>query len=312
MSMARLSPYIWTKSVPSQIPVLMLTSSLFDPASVRCEWLWVYDALVPMTETWSKEILVPASLFFVITGRGKIKADGRTFDLPPGSAFLAAPGQRRQWFADGTRLLSVGYRATWPDGAPLFGEGLNTDLKTTTLTPLKDAVRKLFRGVHGAKRTVPWREATRPKALSLRDWSLREAAFRKWFAEYITTLLQLGIQPTPRLCPSDERINEILRRLDAWPLAKPMIVNEVASGLHIGARRLEQLLATELGITPHSRLNTRRVEAARHLLSSTTTPLKEIAHELGLRHPSHFTKWFRQHTGLSPSAYRRGDAMWAA
>jgi AraC family transcriptional regulator len=91
-----------------------------------------------------------------------------------------------------------------------------------------------------------------------------------------------------------------------------MIVNEVASGLHIGARRLEQLLATELGITPHSRLNERRVAAARHLLSSTNTPLKEISHELGLRHPSHFTKWFRQHTGLSPSAYRQAGSMWAA
>ena len=290
----------------------MLTSSSFDLASVRCEWLWIYDALVPKTETWSKEILVPASVFFVITGRGKIKADGRTFDLPPGTAFLAAPGQRRQWFAEGTRLLSVGYRATWPDGAPLFSRGLNTDLTTTTLAPLNAATRKLFGGIYGAKRTVTWREATSPEALSLRDWSRREAAFRTWFAEYISTLSKIGIQPTPRLRPSDERINEILRRLDAWPLAKPLIVNEVASGLHIGARRLEQLLAAELGITPHSRLNKRRVEAARNLLSTTTTPLKEIAHELGLRHASHFTKWFRQHTGLAPSAYRLGDTTEAA
>ncbi len=312
MRMARRLPYTWTKFVLWKIPVLMLTSSPFDPASVRCEWLWVYDALVPVTETWSKEILVPASLFFVITGHGKIKADDRTFNLPPGTAFLAAPGRRRQWFADGTRLLSVGYRATWPDGAPLFSKGLNTDLKTTTLTRLEGAARKLFRGVHGAKRTVTWREASSLNALSLRDWSQREAAFRTWFAEYLSTLALLGIQPTPRLRPSDERINEILRRLDAWPLAKPLIVNEVVSGLLIGARRLEQLLAAELGITPHSRLNMRRVEAARHLLSTTTTPLKEIAHELGLHHASHFTKWFRQHTGLAPSAYRQGDAIGAA
>ena len=291
--------------------VIMVTSSSFDSASLRCEWLWVYDALVPVTETWSKEILVPASLFFVITGRGKIKADDRIFDLPPGTAFLAAPGQRRQWFAEGTRLLSVGYRATWPDGTPLFSKGLNTNLKTNTLTPLEAAARRLFRGVHGDKRAVTWREASSPSALSLRDWCRREAAFRTWFADYISTLLQLGIQPTPRLRPSDERINEILRRLDAWPLARPLIVNEISSGLHIGARRLEQLLGAELGITPHSRLNKRRVEAARHLLSTTTTPLKEIAHELGLRHASHFTKWFRQHTGIAPSAYRLGDATGA-
>ena len=290
----------------------MPTSSSFDPATLRCEWLWVYDALVPVTDIWSKEILVPASLFFVIKGRGKIKAEGLTFDLPPGTAFLAAPGQRRQWFAEGTQLLSVGYRATWPDGAPLFSKGLNTALKTTKLASLETAVRKLFRGVHGTRRAVTWREASSPNALSLRDWSQREAAFRTWFAEYISTLAHLGIQPTPRLRPSDERINEILRRIDAWPLAKPMLVNEVASGLHIGARRLEQLLAAELGITPHSRLNKRRVEAARNLLSTTTKPLKEIAHELGMRHASHFTKWFRQHAGLAPSAYRQGDATEAA
>ena len=290
----------------------MPTNSSFDFTSLRCEWLWVYDAPVPVTENWSKEIVVPASVFFVISGHGKIKADDRTFDLPSGTAFLAAPSQRRQWFAEGTRLLSVGYRATWPDGAPMFSEGLNTDLKTTAYTRLEAATRRLFRGVHGNKRSVTWHEASRPKALSLTDWSKREAAFHTWFAEYISTLAELGTQPAPRIRPSDKRINEILRRIDAWPFARPLILNEIASGLHIGPRRLEQLFAAELGITPHSRLNKRRVEAARQLLSTTTIPLKEIAHELGLRHASHFTKWFRQHAGISPSAYRLGDTNGAA
>ena len=54
------------------------------------------------------------------------------------------------------------------------------------------------------------------------------------------------------------------------------------------------------------------MEAARHLLAGTKTPLKQIAHELGLRHASHFTKWFRLHAGMPPSQFRDGGTGEAA
>ena len=283
-----------------------------DLQNLRCEWLWVYEALVPVTETWSKEIVVPAGVFFVLAGKGKIEADGLTTTHPPGTAFFSAPGTRRHWFAEGSRLLSVGFRASWPDGNPLFHQGLNLWVKTTAIKPLHEATRRLYRAIHGTKRSIGYRQAIRPEAQSVVAWTQHEAAYRAWFAEYVKTLAKLQVQPALRPRPSDERINEIMRRLNAWPLAQSLDLEALSTGLSIGPRRLEQLLAASLAITPHSHLNRRRMEAARHLLATTAKPLKEIAHELGLRHASHFTKWFRKHAGLAPSAYRDGGAIEAA
>ena len=289
-----------------------LQTQFTDPASLVCEWLWIYDGLVPVIETWSKEIVVPPGVFFVLEGMGKVRVEGRELKLLPGTAFFSAPGTRQQWFAAGTRLLSVGFRALWPDGTPLFTQGLNCSLPAANLGSLHTATRRLYRTLHGSRRSVTYREATKASCPELLDWCQHEAAFRTWFAVYVKTLDKLGIRPTERQRPADARINEIMRRLNAWPLARPLIVDEIANGLNIGHRRLEQLLAEELGLTPHSHLNRRRMEAARHLLAGTKTPLKQIAHELGLRHASHFTKWFRLHAGMPPSQFRDGGTGEAA
>jgi AraC-like DNA-binding protein len=59
-------------------------------------------------------------------------------------------------------------------------------------------------------------------------------------------------------------------------------------------------------------LERRRLEAARQRLTSEDTPLKEIAFTLGFRHPSHFTTWFKRHTGMTPTAFRVGRGVDAA
>jgi len=66
-------------------------------------------------------------------------------------------------------------------------------------------------------------------------------------------------------------------------------------------RRFQQLLR----ITPTQYLRTTRIEAARHLLSTTSRELADIAAAVGFSDQSHFTKCFRQTTGLTPDAYRR-------
>jgi AraC family transcriptional regulator len=75
---------------------------------------------------------------------------------------------------------------------------------------------------------------------------------------------------------------------------------------------MEQLLAVEVGLTPHGYLDRRRLEFARHLVMRSDVPLKQAAHELGFRHASHFTKWFRRHMGAAPSAFRNAQDGGAA
>jgi len=286
--------------------------SLFsDLSSLRFDWLWVYDGHVPMTEIWSRTIPVPASVFFILKGRARLEVDGRTVDAPAGSAFLAASGARRQWFAKGTRLLSVAYKATWPDGSPLYREGLNTIVTPRKVASLMRATRKLYAATHGRKREVPYSEAIRKQPLNFAAWCAREAAFREWFSVYGRTLSSLGIEPATRQTLPDARLREMLQRLDAWPLDRPLDCAVIASSLKLGSRRMEQLLAAGLGQTPHGYLNARRLDTARQRLISGEGSLKEISFALGFRYTSHFTSWFKRHTSSTPGAYRTGSGQGA-
>ncbi len=52
-----------------------------------------------------------------------------------------------------------------------------------------------------------------------------------------------------------------------------------------------------------------RLCRAAELLRHTRLPVGEIAAAVGFGQPSHFGKCFREKTGLSPGAYRRGAAV---
>lgn len=49
----------------------------------------------------------------------------------------------------------------------------------------------------------------------------------------------------------------------------------------------------------------RRIELARHLLTTSEATVKQVAHEVGLPDVQHFNKQFRRVAGVSPSAYRK-------
>lgn len=51
------------------------------------------------------------------------------------------------------------------------------------------------------------------------------------------------------------------------------------------------------------------VKEAKRLLRTTQEPVAEIADRLHFQNSSFFAKFFRRHTGVSPTAFRRGDAV---
>ncbi len=272
--------------------------------SLRNEWLWVYHGAVPSCDVWSPVIPVPAGVFFVEHGEGRIRADGREIIVSREQAFFSAPGLRQHCFAKGTRLLSAGFRSVWPDGAPLFRHGLNVTAKSPRL---RTATAKLFRLMHRGRKTVTYREAIQQTPQDVRNWAGREAAFAEWFVAFIKALDLLGIQPEPRAGSERRRLEQLLTWLNARPLDQT--APNLPPGFPVGMRRADQLLQQHLGIGLRVFLERRRLDAARASVISEHTSLKEIAFTLGFRHASHFTTWFRRHTGMSPSAYRatRGE-----
>lgn len=63
--------------------------------------------------------------------------------------------------------------------------------------------------------------------------------------------------------------------------------------------------AQATGSPPHRYVAEKRLALARHLLSTTETPIADIAATCRFASQAAFTKAFRQRTGASPGAYRR-------
>jgi hypothetical protein len=269
--------------------------------SLRHEWLWVYRGPVPSTGVWSSEIRAPPGVFFVERGEARLRAEGREQSTLPGQAFFSKPGLRRQWFAPGTRLLSVGFRSHWPDGSPLLSVGLNCVLDAPAL---RSATLRLFRQMHGGRRVVTYREAIVPSSRSSADWAKHDAAFLAWLAVCLQTLADAGVGLAARADRNRRLSDQLLDWLNALP--PEQATPSLPPGFPLGPRRADQLLRGQLGLGLREFLEKRRLANARERVLTGLEPLKAIAFRLGFRHASHFTAWFRRHTGQSPSACRSG------
>ena len=60
------------------------------------------------------------------------------------------------------------------------------------------------------------------------------------------------------------------------------------------------------GLPPHRYLSRLRMERAKSLLADPAMSVTQIGFNLGFNETSSFTTTFRKHTGLTPTAYRRG------
>lgn len=267
--------------------------------SLRHEWLWVYRGPVPQAGVWSAEIPVPAGVFFVERGEVRIRTEGQEILVPRGKAFFSSPQLRRHWFAPETRLLSVGFRSHWPDETPLFRNALNFAAEAPAL---QKATRRLFASIHGPRKVVTYRQAMDVTACSAVEWAVREAAYAAWFVVWMETLQQLDVRPVVPVRKRG-RVDQLVAWLRALPLDQT--TPSLPPDFPIGIRRAEQLLQQQFGVGLRLFMERRRLDVARERIVADRVTLKEIAFELGFRHASHFTAWFRRHAGFSPSEYRQ-------
>lgn len=85
---------------------------------------------------------------------------------------------------------------------------------------------------------------------------------------------------------------------------KELTVERVARAIACSPRQLQRAYAQFGERTFHDDLVDRRMAAAAELLSLPSIPVRDVAHRVGYRQPSHFARAFRGRCGVSPSTYR--------
>ncbi|EHP44304.1 transcriptional regulator [Cupriavidus basilensis OR16] len=86
-------------------------------------------------------------------------------------------------------------------------------------------------------------------------------------------------------------------------------VEHVAAAVGISRSRLFDQFKACMGVSPQQYLDWVRVRQATRLLAQPGVSVGDVSHQLGFSAQSHFTRFFVQHLGLSPTEFRRNGAL---
>lgn len=89
---------------------------------------------------------------------------------------------------------------------------------------------------------------------------------------------------------------------------KPSL-EQAASQIHLSPSRISHMFKDICGIGYGQYILCRRLEASEYLLSLKNASITEIAFKLGFSNPSHFCRSFKEHLGLTPTAFMRAEEV---
>jgi AraC family transcriptional activator of pobA len=99
---------------------------------------------------------------------------------------------------------------------------------------------------------------------------------------------------------------EALRQLIEQHYRKERLIRFYAEKLAMTPDRLNDHVKRATGVTAGHLIRQRVLTEAKRQLVFTAQAINEIAYDLAFSDPSHFTRFFRKQTGMTPQAFREG------
>jgi AraC family transcriptional regulator of arabinose operon len=84
---------------------------------------------------------------------------------------------------------------------------------------------------------------------------------------------------------------------------------ELAGAVNLSVSRFAHLFRAETGLAPKQCLLSLRLERAKALLEGSFLSAKQVMAAVGMNDPSHFSRDFRHHFGVRPTALRSGSGL---
>lgn len=81
-------------------------------------------------------------------------------------------------------------------------------------------------------------------------------------------------------------------------------VSYCAEELNLSANYFGDLIKKETGVSAQEYIQSKVINIAKVRIFDHTKSISEIAYELGFKYPQHFTRLFKQKTGVTPNEYR--------
>jgi len=140
----------------------------------------------------------------------------------------------------------------------------------------------------------------------------RPLAHDRFLALFLTLLTEIhgftgrrdrrsGTEPSVK----EQNVERIISYLEE-NIARDLTLNEISSHLRLNKYHLSKTFKEVTGSTIFEYLYHRRINQAKVLFTlDPERPVTEVAYETGFKYPSHFSRYFKAFTGLSPDAYRK-------
>ncbi|MFM2338763.1 MAG: hypothetical protein RL115_1956 [Bacteroidota bacterium] len=80
-----------------------------------------------------------------------------------------------------------------------------------------------------------------------------------------------------------------------------------AAQLHLSANYFGDLIKKESGKTAQDYIQSKIIDVAKERIFNINKSISEVAYDLGFKYPQHFTRLFKQKTGVSPIEYRNSN-----
>ncbi len=228
------------------------------------------------------------SAVYVLRGRGRYRGAGIDRELAPGSVFQRIPGRAHSTEIDPASAWSECYVAVGPRLCDaLIAAGLIDERRPVVERGLDPYLAgRVCSGIT----------------------TLREAVDADLPRELGRLLATLGDLLAPLAGPSDGDaglVRAACARLGA-DLDGALSPRLVARDLGCGYERFRKLFQRAIAQSPARYRMRRRIDRARELLLDPALSVSEVAHAVGFADPFLFSARFRAHTGISPSAFRKG------
>lgn len=107
------------------------------------------------------------------------------------------------------------------------------------------------------------------------------------------------------LTRADARVEELRALLDRH-FRQERLISFYAEKLNMTPDRLNDHVKRATGVTAGHLIRQRVLTEAKRQLVFTAQAIHEIAYDLAFSDPSHFTRFFRKQTGMTPQAFREG------
>lgn len=102
----------------------------------------------------------------------------------------------------------------------------------------------------------------------------------------------------------DARIRRALAKMKE-DVKRELDMDALASHCGLSRAHFFELFRKTTRLTPRVYANVLRFEAAIEALTTENKPISDIAYDMGFSAPGHFTRFFREHLGPTPTEYRR-------